>query len=76
MLATLSKIRKMMDTKWKSPLAEVSKPLTHLYRLIRRIGAKVKGAKVGPMVTISVRVVMSEMETTTATTTSTGVTIV
>ena len=44
--------------------------------LIRRIGAKVKGTKVGTMVTITVRVIMSEMETTTATTTSTGVTTV
>ena len=43
--------------------------------LIRRIGAKVKGTKVGSMVTISVRVIMSEMETTTATTTLTGVTM-
>ena len=39
-------------------------------------GAKVKGTKVGTMVTITVRVIMSEMETTTATTTSTGVTMV
>ena len=43
---------------------------------IRIIGAKVKETKVGTMVTITVRVIMSEMETTTATTTSTGVTIV
>ena len=43
---------------------------------IRIIGTKVKGTKVGPMVTITVRVIMSEMETTTATTTSTGVTTV
>ena len=43
---------------------------------IRIIGAKVKGTKVGTMVIISVRVIMSEMETATATTTSTGVTIV
>ena len=43
---------------------------------IRIIGAKVKGTKVGTMVTITVRVIMSEMETTTATTTSTGVTTV
>ena len=42
--------------------------------LIRRIGAKVKGTKVGTMVTITVRVI--DMETTTATTTSTGVTTV
>ena len=40
--------------------------------LIRRIDAKVKGTKVGSMVTITVRVIMSEIETTTATTTSTG----
>ena len=39
-------------------------------------GAKVKGTKVGTMVTITVRVIMSEMETSTATTTSTGVTMV
>ena len=42
--------------------------------LIRRIGAKVKETKVGSMVTITVRVIMSYMETTTATTTSTWVT--
>ena len=42
---------------------------------IRIIGAKVKGTKVGTMVTTTVRVIMSEMETTTATTTSTGVTV-
>ena len=44
--------------------------------LIRRIGAKVKGTNVGTMVTTTVRVIMSEMETTIATTTSTGVTTV
>ena len=38
------------------------------------IGAKVKGTKVGTMVTTTVRVIMSEMETITATTTSTGLT--
>ena len=43
---------------------------------IRRIGAKVKETKVGSMVTITVRVIMSEMETTTMTTTSTRVTTV
>ena len=43
---------------------------------IRRIGAKVKETKVGYMVTITMRVIMSEMETTTTTTTSTGVTTV
>ena len=43
---------------------------------IRIIGAKVKETKVGSMVTITVRVIMSEMEITTATTTSTGVTMV
>ena len=43
---------------------------------IRRIGAKVKETKVGYMVTITMRVIMSEMETITATTTSTGVTMV
>ena len=42
---------------------------------IRINGAKIKGAKVGSMVTIIVRVIMSDMETTTATT-STGVTTV
>ena len=41
-----------------------------------RIGAKVKGTKVGTMVTTTVRVIMSDMETTTATTTSTGVPMV
>ena len=44
--------------------------------LIRRIGAKVKGTKVRTMVTTTMRVIMSEMETITATTTSTGVTMV
>ena len=43
---------------------------------IRIIGAKVKGTKVGSMVSIIVKVIMSEMEITTATTTSTGVTMV
>ena len=43
---------------------------------IRINSVKVKGTKVGTMVTITVRVIMSEMETTTATTTSTGVTTV
>ena len=43
---------------------------------IRIIGAKVKGTKVGTMVTITVRVIMSEMETTTATRNSIGVTTV
>ena len=43
---------------------------------IRIIGAKVKGTKVGTMVTTTVRVIMSEMETTTATTILTGVTMV
>ena len=37
---------------------------------IRRIGAKVKETKVGSLVTIPGRVIMSEMETTTAITTS------
>ena len=41
---------------------------------IRIIGAKIKGTKVGSMVIITVRVIMSEMETTTVTKTSTGVT--
>ena len=40
------------------------------------IGTKVKETKVESMVTITVRVIMSEMETTTVTTTSTGVTMV
>ena len=44
--------------------------------LIRRIGAKVKGTKVGTMVTITVSIIMSEMENATTTTTSTGVTTV
>ena len=43
---------------------------------IKIISAMVKGTKVGSMVTITVRVIMSEMETTTVTTTSTGVTTV
>ena len=38
--------------------------------LIRRIGSKVKETKVKSMVTITGRVIMSEMETTTAITTS------
>ena len=42
---------------------------------IRIIGAKVKGTKVGSMVTITVRVIMSEMETTTTKTTLIGVTM-
>ena len=41
---------------------------------IRIIGAKVKGTKFGTMVTTTVRVIMYEMETTTAITTLTGVT--
>ena len=43
---------------------------------IRIIGAKVKGTKVGSIVAITVRVNMSENETTAATTTSTRVTTV
>ena len=43
---------------------------------IRRIGVKVKKTKVGSMVTINVRVIMFEKETTTAKTTSTWVTMV
>ena len=43
---------------------------------IRIISAKVKGTKVESMVTITMRVIMSEIETTTATTTLTGVTTV
>ena len=43
---------------------------------IRITGANVKRTKVGTMVTTTVRVIMSEMETTTVTTTSTGVTTV
>ena len=42
---------------------------------IRIIGAKVKGTKVGTMVTTTVWVIMSEMETTTVTTTFIGVTM-
>ena len=42
---------------------------------IRIIGTKVKGTKVGTMVITIVRVIMSEMETKTATTTLTGVTM-
>ena len=42
---------------------------------IRIIVAKVKGTKVGTMVTTTVRVIMSEMETRTATTTLTRVTM-
>ena len=41
---------------------------------IRKIGAKVKETKVGYMVTITVRFIMSEMEIKTATTASTRVT--
>ena len=41
---------------------------------IRITGAKFKGIKVGTMVITTVRVILSEMETTTAITTSTGVT--
>ena len=44
--------------------------------LIRRIDAKVKGTKVETMVTTTVRVIMSKMETTTATITLIGVTTV
>ena len=43
---------------------------------IRRIDVKFKETKVRSMVTTFVRVIMSEMETTTATTTSTRVTMV
>ena len=42
---------------------------------IRITGANVKGTKDETMVTTTVRVIMSEMETTTATTTLTGVTM-
>ena len=42
---------------------------------IRRIDAKVKETRVGTMVTITLRVIMSEMVITTATTTSTRVTM-
>ena len=43
---------------------------------IKRIGAKVKETKVETMVTVTVRIIMSETEITTATTTSTGVNMV
>ena len=43
--------------------------------LIRRIGAKVKGTKVGTMVTTTVRVIMSEMKIITVTTTLSRVTM-
>ena len=43
---------------------------------IRIIGAKVKGTKVRTIVTKTVRVIMFNMEITTATTTSTGVNMV
>ena len=42
---------------------------------IRIIGAKVKGTKVGTIVTTIVRVIVSEMETKTTTTTLIGVTM-
>ena len=42
---------------------------------IRIYGAKVKGTKVGTMVNTTVRVIMSDMETTIVTTTLTGVTM-
>ena len=42
----------------------------------QEIGTKVKRTKVGTIVTITLRVIMSEMETTTVTKTSTGVTMV
>ena len=42
---------------------------------IRVIGAKVMGTKVRTMVTTIVRVIMSQVETTIATTTLTGVTM-
>ena len=43
---------------------------------INRIGARVKETKVGSMKTITMRIIMSEMETTTVTTTSKGLTMV
>ena len=43
---------------------------------IRRIGTKVEETKVRSIVTINVRVIMYEMETTTVTIVSTGVTMV
>ena len=42
---------------------------------IRIIGPKVKGTKVGTTVTTTVRVIMSDMESKTMTTTLTGVTM-
>ena len=44
--------------------------------VIRRISVKVQGTKVRTMVTTTVRVIMSEMETIVTTTTSTGVAMV
>ena len=43
---------------------------------IRRFGAKIKETEVRTMVIITTRVIMSEMDITTVTTTSTGITIV
>ena len=43
---------------------------------IRRVGTQVNETKVGSMVSIIVKVIMSEMEITTATTTSTRLTTV
>ena len=43
---------------------------------IKMFGAKVKGPKFGTMIITIVRVIMSKMKTTTATTTSTGVIMV